>query len=78
MNAQEMKQIEQDVQENFRLPLSFEAWADVERRAREERAHFIGASVRGFFKSLLAKVSRLGREVRSTAADCTDARLNHG
>lgn len=78
MNAQEMKQIEQDVQASFRLPLSFEAWADVERRAREERAHFIGASVSAFFKGLFARVARLGREVRSTAADCTDARLNHG
>jgi hypothetical protein len=78
MNAHEIQQIENDVNASFRLPLSFEAWADVERRAREERARVIGQSMSNFFGALAARLARLGRDVRRTAADCTDARLNHG
>lgn len=77
MNAYEIEQIEKDVRANFRLPLSFDNWSDIERRAREERARVLGAAVAGFFSGLWARLTRFGREVRSTAADCTDARLRH-
>ena len=42
MNAYEIEQIEKDVKANFRLPLSYQGWADVERRARQERARVLG------------------------------------
>ena len=77
MNAYEIEQIEKDVRANFRLPLSFEGWADIERRAREERARVVGEVFARFFSGLWARLARFGREVRSTAADCTDARLRH-
>jgi hypothetical protein len=77
MNAYEIEQIEKDVKANFRVPLSFENWADVERRAREERARVLGAAFAKLFRTVVAKLSGLGRQVRATAADCTDARLHH-
>lgn len=77
MNPYEIEQIEKDVRAGFRLPLSFEGWADVERRAREERARVVGEAFAKFFSGLGARLARLGREVRTTAADCTDARLRH-
>lgn len=77
MNAYEIEQIEKDVKARFRLPLSFEGWAEIERRAREERARVLGAAIARFFSGLWARVARLGRAVGNTAADCTDARLRH-
>lgn len=79
MNAHEIEQIEKDIKANFRLPLAFEEWADVERRAREERARILGAGMRRFFASLKAKTAAIGRQLRSTAAaDCGNAKLHHG
>ena len=78
MNAYEIEQIEKDVKARFRLPLSFEGWAEIERRAREERARVLGEAFVKFFSALWTRLTRLGRDVRSTAADCTDARLRHG
>jgi len=77
MNAFEIEQIEKDVRANFRLPLSFEGWADVERQARQERARVLGNGMRQLFSALRAKLSGFGRGVRDTAADCTSARLHH-
>ena len=78
MNAYEIEQIEKDVRANFRLPLSFDGWADIERRAREERARVMGEAVARFFAAARAKLAGFGRRVRTTAADCTSARLHHG
>jgi len=77
MNAFEIEQIEKDIRANFRLPLSFEGWADVERQARQERARVLANGVARFFSALRAKLSGFGRGVRNTAADCTSARLHH-
>ncbi|MDH4173086.1 MAG: hypothetical protein OEZ09_00460 [Betaproteobacteria bacterium] len=77
MNAFEIEQIEKDVRANFRLPLSFEGWAEVERQARQERARVLAGGVARLFSSLWARLSRFGRGVRNTAADCTSARLHH-
>ena len=49
MNAYEIEQIEKDIRANFRLPLSFDGWADIERRAREERARVLGEGIASFF-----------------------------
>ena len=79
MNAYEIDQIEKDVKAKFRLPIAYEGWAaDVERRAREERARVLGEASAKLFSALRGSVTRLVRRVRSTAADCTDARLRHG
>jgi hypothetical protein len=77
MNAYEIEQIEKDVRANFRLPLSYVGWADIERKAREERARVLGESFAKLFRGAWAKLAGLGRLVRSTAQDCTDARLHH-
>ncbi len=77
MNAFEIEQIEKDVKANFRLPLSFESWGDIERRAREERARVLGQGIASFFAAAWAKLTSAVRGVRSTAADCTSARLHH-
>jgi hypothetical protein len=78
MNAYEIEQVEKDVRANFRLPLSFAGWADIERHAREERARVLGEGFGRFFTAVRAKLAGFARGVRSTAADCTDARLRHG
>lgn len=77
MNAFEIEQIEKDIRANFRLPLSYSGWADIERRARQERARVLGQGFSQLFAAAWAKVAGFGRGVRSTAANCTDARLNH-
>ncbi|MGH8708566.1 MAG: hypothetical protein ACREVD_10980 [Burkholderiales bacterium] len=77
MNAYEIEQIEKDVKASFRLPLAFSEWADIERRAREERARVLGEGIAKFFAAAWAKVASLVRGVRSTATDCTSARLRH-
>jgi hypothetical protein len=77
MNAYEIEQIEKDVRAKFRLPLSFEGWTEVERRAREERARVIGQGFAKLYRAVIARVAGFGRQVRATAADCTDARLRH-
>ncbi len=77
MNTYEIEQIEKQMRATMRLPLSYTAWADIERQARQERARVIGKVVAEFFTALAAKVSGLARQVRRTAADCTDARLRH-
>jgi hypothetical protein len=77
MNAYEIEQIEKQMRATQRLPLTYSAWADLERNARQERSRVIGKMLAGFFASLVAKVSGVASQVRSTAADCTDARLRH-
>jgi hypothetical protein len=77
MNAYEIEAVEKQIRGELRLPLSYYAWADIERQAREERAHAMGRAFKGFFAALGAKITGLGRLVRSTAAECTDARLRH-
>lgn len=78
MNAYEIEQIENQMRANTRLPLSYVARSDIERYARAERARVISKAIADLFAKVSAKVSGVGRQVRSTAADCTDARLNHG
>lgn len=77
MNAYEIEQIEKQMKADIRLPLAFEAWADVEHRARQERARVMGKLFADFFAAAFAKISGAARQIRSTAADCTDARLRH-
>jgi hypothetical protein len=77
MNAYEIEQIEKQLRADMRLPLSFNAWADLERNARQERARVVGAMISDFIVAMAAKVTGVARQVRSTAADCTQARLRH-
>jgi hypothetical protein len=77
MNAYEIEQIEKQMKAGFRLPLPYQAWADIEHRARQERARVMGKVIAHFFASALAKISGAGRQIRRTAADCTNARLRH-
>ena len=77
MNAYEIEQIEKDIRANFRLPLSYVGWADIERRAREERARVLGQGIAKLFRAVWAKLAGIGRQVRNTAQDCTEARLHH-
>ena len=77
MNAYEIEQIEQDVKANFRQPLAYGEWADIERRAREERARVLGEGIARFFGAAWTKAANLVRGVRTTAADCSSARLHH-
>lgn len=77
MNAYEIEQIEQQLKSTMRLPLSYNAWVDLERSARQERARILGRMFASFFAAVAAKVSGAARQVRSTAADCTSARLRH-
>ena len=77
MNAYEIEQIEKQLRADMRLPLSFNAWADLERNARQERARVVGAMISDFIVAMVAKVAGVARQVRSTAADCTQARLRH-
>lgn len=77
MNAYEIEQIEQQMKATIRLPLSYNSWADLERNARQERARVMAKVISEFFAALAAKVSGAARQVRSTAADCTSARLRH-
>lgn len=77
MNAYEIEQIEKRMKAGLRLPLPFEAWADLEQRARRERARVVGKALAGFFAAAFASISGAARQIRRTAADCTDARLRH-
>jgi hypothetical protein len=76
MNAYEIEQIEKDVRANFNLPLSYSGWADIERKAREERARVLGNGFSKFFAAAWTRLVSIGRGVRATAADCTSARLH--
>ncbi|MGH8766074.1 MAG: RSP_7527 family protein [Burkholderiales bacterium] len=77
MNAYDIEQIEKDVRAKFRLPLSYDGWADIERRARQERARVLGEGFGRLFAAVRAKLVGFGRGVGRTTADCTDARLHH-
>jgi hypothetical protein len=77
MNAYEIEQIEKQMKAGLRLPLPFEAWADIEQRARQERARVVGKALAAFFAAAFARISGAARQIRRTAADCTDARLRH-
>jgi len=77
MNEYEMEQIEKQMRSAVRLPQSYNAWADIERDARQQRARVLGGMISNFLAAMAAKVSGFGRQVRSTAADCTQARLRH-
>jgi hypothetical protein len=77
VNAYEIEQIEKQMRSELRLPLQYQAWADIERSARQERARVVGKAMAGFFTAVLAKISGAARQIRSTAAECTDARLRH-
>lgn len=78
MNAYEIEQIEKHMNARMSLPLSYVAWSEIERRARAERARMVSKAIATFFAAVSAKLSRFAVQVRRTAAECTDARLNHG
>lgn len=77
MNAYEIEQVERQVKADFRLPLGYEAWADIEHKARKQRARAAAEAFASFFAGVLATITGLARQVRSTAGECTDARLRH-
>jgi len=77
MNAYEIEQLERQMKAEFRLPLGYEAWADFERQARQHRAHVTAQAFANFFSAVVAKLAGVGRQIRSTAAECTGARLRH-
>ncbi len=77
MNAYEIEQLEKKMKAEFRLALPYQDWAKIARTARQERARYVGKMIADFFAAALAKLSRAARQIRSTAAECTDARLRH-
>lgn len=77
MNAYEIEQIEKQMRCELRLPLPYQAWGDIERQAREQRARVIGKLLADFFAAAYATISGAARQIRSTAAECTEARLRH-
>jgi hypothetical protein len=77
MNAYEIAQIEKSMKADYRLPLSYEAWTDIERDARHARAQESYKAVAGFFNGALSKLAGAIRQVRGIAAQCTGARLRH-
>ena len=77
MNAYEIEQLEKQVKAEFRLPLGYEAWAGIEREARQQRALMSAKLLGDFFAAVAATVTGLARQIRSTAAQCTGARLRH-
>lgn len=77
MNAYEIARIEQQMKAEFRLPLAYESWADIERRAHQERAQVVWKAFAHFISAALGWVAGLGRTIRSIAAQCTGARLRH-
>ena len=77
MNAYEIAEIEKSMKADYRLPLSYEAWSDIEREARQARAEASYKVVSSFFGAVLAKLTGAARQVRGIAAECTGARLRH-
>jgi len=77
MNAYEIEQLEKQMRAGNRLTLPYEAWADIARLARQERARFVGKITTDFLAGALAMIAGVARQMRRTAADCTDARLRH-
>ena len=77
MNAYEIEQIEKQMRCELRLPLPYQAWGDIERQAREERSRVVAKAIAGFFSAVVEKISGAARQIRRTAADCTEARLRH-
>jgi hypothetical protein len=77
MNAYEIEVIEKTMRANYRLPLSYTTWADIEHQARRARAQAAGEVLGQFFGAVAGKVAAFARQVRSIAAQCTGARLRH-
>jgi hypothetical protein len=77
MNAYEIEQVEKQVKADFRLPVGYQAWADIEHKARVQRARAAAEAFAKFFAGVLAKVTGFARQIRRTAAECTNARLRH-
>jgi hypothetical protein len=73
MNAYEIEQIEKQMKADIRLPLAFEAWADVEHRARRERARVVGKLFAAFVTSGRRCVTN-GQEQRA----CHDGAAREG
>ena len=78
MNAYEIEQVEKHLRVDTQLPLSYAAWAEIDQRARAQRARVVGEAIGRFFSALSARLARVVGHVRHTAADCTQARLRHG
>ena len=77
MNAYEVAQIEKQMRAGFQLPLDLQEWSVLERQARQERARILGKMFSGFFAAAYAKLTGAASQIRSTAAECTSARLRH-
>ena len=61
MNAYEIEHIEKQMRNEFRLPLAYHAWADIERQAREQRAREMAKGVQGLLQRGLREDHRRRR-----------------
>jgi hypothetical protein len=77
MNAYEIAEIEKGMKVRYQLPLSYEAWSDIERDARQARARASYEALARVFGAAIAKLAAAVRQIRGLAAECTDARLRH-
>ncbi|MGD9600109.1 MAG: RSP_7527 family protein [Steroidobacteraceae bacterium] len=75
MNAYEIEQAEKHVKSGLQLPLSYVAWSEIERQAREERARAVTAMIAKLFAAVSAKIAGASRPVRRVQGK---ASLNHG
>ena len=73
MNASEIRGIEERLTGSFTLPVSQEALEGVVRRAKQQRALYVGQ----LLASVPRAIARFAASVRETAAHCTAARLRH-
>jgi len=55
MNAYEIEQIEKQLRVDTQLPLSYVAWADIERQARAQRSRVVAEGMARFFAAISAR-----------------------
>ena len=73
MNASEIRGIEERLTGSFTLPVSQEALEGIVKRARQQRAQYVGE----LLAAVPRAITRFVEGVRETAAHCTAARLRH-
>lgn len=73
MNASEISNLEERLTGSFQLPVSQEALERVVRRAKQQRALYVGQ----LLASVPRAIARFVAGVRETAVHCTAARLRH-
>jgi hypothetical protein len=73
MNASEIRDIEERLSGSFTLPMSEEHFEVVVKRAKHERAVYIG----GLLAAVARRIAQLVEGVRDVASSCTAARMRH-